>query len=349
MLEALPQFSRRKLEAIHEPFGENEQEETGSGVRMIGSGLGAGLERDETLVVEATATIGRLEQALARIDSYLTELRRTFQETNDPGVALTIEQRTRQRAELQNNLRAAQTQLRRAARRQEEIEAIFEREHGFEEDRLPPAFAHARATFFTDLLNPTRSNPFANNEWLRNPHARAELCEFLTNHVPHFVLVQETLVHAYQERYPTWDEQTCTAYARKMLPMYLKQLSHLVYSTGRMIEANDPKAPVAPIYEQAAQLLLHALDRIEETTPDGNVLWKSIADLSRPDDPVGMLLATHQRSGAPAETREVIVDLLSKLFDQAVTRGQESSLSAQSGRRRFRKFESIPPSSPLHS
>jgi hypothetical protein len=300
--------------------------------------LDSELRDEEKRGLEAAAAIIRIEQALKRIQGYLVELRRTLNETQDPDVVLVIEQRERQRQELENrlwNMRAAERQ---ASRRQEEILAIFENDSPTKRDPLPPAFAHARATFFTDLLNPDRSNPFATREWMMDPRIRKELCEFLTQHVPHFILIQETLIQAYQEKYPHWSQDECVAYTRKILPFHLKQLALMITHTARSIEAQDPKAPVAPIYEEGAQLLLHSLDRTEGAFPDGRILWDSLAQITRPDSQVRMLLATHQRIGAPEETRQAIFHRLSRLIDEAVGHGQESAMQAQNALRALRKL-----------
>lgn len=295
------------------------------------------LVEQEKVLVEAEATVARVEQALRRIQDYLLELRRTFGETADPGVASVIEQRTRQERELKGRLWDARTTARLASRRREELLAIFEGPILASRDPLPRAFAHIRTTFFTDLLDLNRENPFLQTEWLRNTQIRNELCEFLTKHVPHFILIQEILIRSYRNRYPQWTEEECVAYARKTLPSHLKKLALLIAGAARGIEAQDPNAPVAPIYEQAAQLLLHSFDRMGESFPDGRILWDTLTRIARPEEPVRLLLGGHKRVGGPKETREAVLHRFSDLLDTAVAKGQESPLQADQVFRAFNK------------
>ncbi len=297
--------------------------------------LNTELRDEEERSLDAQAAIIRIELALKRIQSKLVELR---SEPPHADTVLAIEQRERQYHELEDRLWNTRAAKRQSSRRREELLAIFESDLPPARDPLPPAFAHACATFFTDLLNPDRSNPFATSEWMMNPRIRKEICEFLTQHVPHFILIQETLIQAYQEKYPRWSQDECVAYTRKMLPLHLKQLALMMSGTARAIEAQEPTGPVAPICEQAAQLLLHSLDRMQGTFPDGRILWDSLAQITRPDGQIRMMLATHQRVGAPEETRQAIFHRLSHLIDEAVGHGQESATQAQNALRSLRKL-----------
>lgn len=301
------------------------------------SSLETELDRKEQLLAEAVATMARLEQAIARIQGYLRELRRTYGETGDASVGRTIEQRTQQLEELETNLREATTKERALSRRVAELKGIFEDETPATEP-LPPDFINACTSFFHDLVHPSRTNLLLRQDWLEDPHRRREILEHLTHHVPSFAAIQEELIHAYEERYPQWPPSECARYARRVLPLYLETLATDMTALLQAIKEQDPDADTTIAYEHAAEFLLRRFARLDLHGTDGRLLWKTARELHRTDEPLLRLLRQHQRAGGSVQTREQLFQCLEERLNEAISQGEVSWQEAHDILRHYQKY-----------